>query len=134
MALAAARRAEQKQVRSLLEPAIAGGDGHHLRLGDHRHGVELEGVEGLSRQQACFGEMALDAPPIAFGQFVFRDRGEEAGGGPAFLVGLFGELRPHDFDGRQAQFVEEQAEPCGIDGAVHLHAASPVRLAPIRAS
>ena len=42
-------------------------------------------------------------------------RGEEAGGGPAFLVGLFGELRPHDLDGGQAQLVEEQAKPGGID-------------------
>ncbi len=32
MTLPAAGRAEQKQVRSLLEPAVAGGDRHHLRL------------------------------------------------------------------------------------------------------
>ena len=78
--------------------------------------------------------MALDAALISFCQLVFGDRGEEAGGGPAFLVGLFGELRPHDLDGRQAQLVEEQAQFCGVDGVVRLHGASPVRLAPIRAS
>ena len=134
MALSAAGRAEQEQVGALLEPAVAGGDRHHLGLGDHRHGLEREGVEGLARQEAGLGEMALDAAAIAFGQFVLGDRGEKAGGGPAFLVGLFGELRPHDLDGGQAQLVEEQAEPGGVDGGVRLHAASPVRLAPIRAS
>ena len=50
MALAAARRAEQQQVGAFLQPAVAGGDGQDLGLGGHRHGVELEGVECLSRQ------------------------------------------------------------------------------------
>ncbi len=88
----------------------------------------------LPGRQAGLGEMALDAAAVALGQLVLGDRGEEAGGGPAFLVGLFGELRPDELDGGQAQLVEEQAEPGGIDGVVGLHAASPVRLAPIRAS
>ena len=93
MALSAAGRAEQQQVGAFLEPAVTGGERHDLGLGDHRHGVEVEGVEGLARQQAGLGEMALDAAAVAFGQFVFGEGGEEAGGGPAFLVGLFGELR-----------------------------------------
>ncbi len=105
---------------------------HHLGLGDHRHGVEVEGVEGLSGQQPGLGEMALDAAAVAFGEFVLGDRGEEAGGGPAFLVGLLGELRPHDLDGGQAQLVEQQAEPGGVDGVGRLHAASPISAAPIR--
>ena len=38
--------------------------------------------------------MALDAAAIALGEFVFGDGGEETGGGPAFLIGLFGEFGP----------------------------------------
>ena len=59
--------------------------------------------------------MALDAAPIAFGKLVFDDRAEEACGWSAFLVRLLGELRPHHLDGGQTQFVEEQAEPCGVE-------------------
>ena len=116
MALAAAGRAEQEQVGALLEPAVAGGERHDLGLGDHRHGVEVEGVEGLAGRQAGLGEMALDAAAVAFGELVLGERGEEAGGGPAFLVGLFGELRPDELDGGQAQLVEQQAEAGGVDG------------------
>ena len=55
--------------------------------------------------------MTLDASPVTFGQFVFGDGGQEPGGGPALLVGLFGEPGPDQLDGRQAQFVEKQTEP-----------------------
>ena len=134
MALSAAGRAEQEEVCAFLQPDIAGGESHHLGLGNHRHGIELESVEGLARQEAGLGEMALDAAAVAFGQFVFGDGGQEAGGGPTFLVGLFGELRPYSLDGRQAKFVEKQAEPGGIDGSIGLHAASPVRLEPSKSS
>ena len=96
MALAAAGRAEQQQVGAFLEPAVAGGERHHLGLGDHRHGLEVEGVEGLAGRQAGLGEMALDAAAIAFGQLVLGERGQEAGRGPAFLVGRSAKLRPHD--------------------------------------
>ncbi len=91
MALAAAGRPEQEQVGAFVEPGVAGGDGHDLGLGDHRHGLEVEAVEGLAGQQAGFGEVPLDAAAITLGQFVLGDGGEEAGGGPAFLVGLLGE-------------------------------------------
>lgn len=50
-------------------------------------------IEGLSRQQAGFGEMPLDAASIALGHLVLGDRGEKAGGGPAFLVAVFGKQR-----------------------------------------
>ena len=99
MALAGAGRAEQKQVGSLFEPAVAGDDGHDLGLGDHRHGVELEGVEGLSRQEAGFDEVALDAAAVAFSQLMLGKRRQEASGRPGFLVGLIGELRPDDLAG-----------------------------------
>src|SRR4029077_1120077 len=61
MALAAAGRTEEEQIGALLEPGVAGGNRHDLGPGDHRHGLELEGVEGLARQEAGFGETALDA-------------------------------------------------------------------------
>ena len=118
MALSAAGRSEEEQIGALVEPGVAGGDRHDLGLGDHRHGVEVEGVEGLARRQAGLGEMALDAASIALGEFVFGDGGEEAGGGPAFLVGLFGESGPDELDGGKTQFVEQDAELGGIDGAV----------------
>jgi hypothetical protein len=38
--------------------------------------------------------MALDAASTAIGRFVLGERGEEACGGPALLVGLLGELGP----------------------------------------
>ena len=38
--------------------------------------------------------MAFDPSPASFGEFVFGDGGEEAGGGPSFLIGLFGEFGP----------------------------------------
>ena len=81
----------------------------------------------LPGRQAGFGEMALDAAAVAFGQLVLGEGGQEAGGGPAFLVGLFGELRPDELDGGQAQLVEQQAERGGVDSGGRLHAASPVR-------
>ena len=114
MALSAAGRPEQQQIGAFVEPGVAGGDGHDLGLGDHRHGIEVEGVEGLAGRQAGFGEMPLDAAAITLGQFMLGDSSQEAGGGPAFLVGLLGELRPERLDGRQAQFVEHDGEPCGI--------------------
>ena len=94
MALSAAGRAEEQQIGALVEPGVAGGERHDLRLGDHRHGVEVEGVERLAGRQAGFGEVALDAAAVAFGELVLGDGGEEAGGGPALLVGALGELRP----------------------------------------
>ena len=48
----------------------------------------------LPGEQAGVGEMALDAAPVALGDLVFGERGEEAGGGPAFLVGALGEGGP----------------------------------------
>jgi hypothetical protein len=62
------------------------------RLGDHRHSLEVEVVEGLSGGQPRLDEMALDATAAAFGDLVLGDGGEKAGCRPTFLVGLFGEL------------------------------------------
>jgi hypothetical protein len=48
MALPAARRAEHEDVCAFGEPAIAGGNGYDLSLGDHGNSVEGEAVERLS--------------------------------------------------------------------------------------
>ena len=116
MALAAAGRAEQQDIGALVEPAVAGGKRHDLRLADHRHGVEVEGVERLARRQTGLGEMPLDAAATAIGHLVLGERREEAGGRPAFLVGCCGELGPHQLDGGQAQLAEQELDAGGIDG------------------
>ena len=74
--------------------------------------------------------MALDAAAVAFGDLVFGERGEEAGGGPSFLVGPLGEARPALLDRGQPQLVEDQGEPGGVDALGHAagHAASPMSL------
>src|SRR5487761_1915580 len=100
---------------------------------------ESEGFQRLSRQELAFGEMSLDPAAVAFGEFMLGDCREEAGGGPAFLVGGLGKLRPQRLDRRQAQFVEEQAQPRSVDGRAfrtgdRVHAASPIRLSSRRVS
>ena len=94
MALAAAGRAEQQDIGALFEPAVAGGERHHLRLADHRHGLEVEGGERLAGGQSRLGKMPLDAAAAAVGHLVLGERGQEAGRRPAFLVGLLGETWP----------------------------------------
>src|SRR5512134_3519416 len=126
VAFSAAGWAEQEQVGTLGQPAVAGGDGYDLRLGEHRHGLEVESIEGLSGRQARLGEMAFDPPAAPFGEFVFGDGGEEACGGPSFLVRLFSDLRPHQLDGGQAQLVEQEADARAIDGLGGLHATAPL--------
>ena len=116
MALAAAGWAEQEQIGALanqLSPAVSAMTCALESIGT---ASKSKRVEGLSGRQASLGEMAFDASPAAFGEFVFGDGGEEAGGGPSFLVGLFGKLRPHQLDGGQAQLVEQEADARGVDG------------------
>src|SRR6185312_6207155 len=72
-------RAEQEQIGALAQPAIAGRERGHLRLGDHRHGLEVEVVEGLSGGQPRLEEVALDATAAAFGDLVLGNGGEKAG-------------------------------------------------------
>ena len=88
MALAAAGRAEEQDIGALLKPAIARGQRHDLRLADHWHGLEVEGVERLAGRQSRLGEMALDAAATAVGHLVLGKRRQEARCRPAFLVGL----------------------------------------------
>jgi hypothetical protein len=121
VALAGAGRAEQQQIGAVVDPAVAGGERHHLRLGDDRDSLEVEAVEGLADGQAGFGEMALDAPAAAVGHLVLGERRKQACGGPAFLVRLRDNRCPHGLDGRQAQLDKHQFEPRAIngDGAAH---------------
>jgi hypothetical protein len=86
VALPRAGRAEQQQIGTVIEPAVAGDEGHHLRLGDDRDRLEVEAVEGLADRQVGFGEMALDAPAAALGHLLFGQSGEEARGRPTFLT------------------------------------------------
>lgn len=59
--------------------------------------------------------MALDAPSVAFGEFVFGERGEEACRGPSLPVGAFGEGLPEPLDGGQAELGEHERELDGVD-------------------
>ena len=54
--------------------------------------------------------MTLDAAAVAFGDLVFGERGEEAGGGPAFLVRPLGKGWPVLLDGGQPKVVEQQRQ------------------------
>ncbi len=98
---------------------------HDLGLADHWHGLEVEGVERLAGRQSGFGKMALDAAASALGHLVLGKRREEAGCRPSFLVGLGGELGPHQLDRGQAQFGQKQLDAGGVDGVGGLHAAPP---------
>ena len=125
MALAGTGWAEEKQIGAVFEPAVASGERHHLRLADHRDGREVEGGECLADRQTRFGKMALDAATAALRRLVLGERGEEASRRPAFLVGLLGELFPHQLDGGQAQLGEQQLEPRCVDRSGRLHARPP---------
>ena len=69
--------------------------------------------------------MALDAAAGAFGDLVFCERGQEAGGGPALLVGALGEAGPDVLDARQAQVAEQEAEAGLVDRVRRGHAETP---------
>src|SRR5947209_19032720 len=102
MALAPAGRAKEQDIGTLIKPAVAGGECHDLRLADHGHGVEVEGVERLARWQSRAGKMSLDTAPTTVGHLVFSERSQEAGSRPTLLVRTCGEGGPHQLDGRQA--------------------------------
>ena len=95
-----------------------------MSAADNRYGGEVEAVDRLARQRPGFGEMALNTLPIAFGDLVFCQRREEAGGGPSLLVGGLGKACPASPDCGQPQIIEDQRQPRGIDRTGH--AAAPV--------
>ena len=134
MTLAAARRAKDEQVVALLEPAVTGDQRHDLSLGDHGDGVEVEAVEGLAGRQARFCQVALDAAVCAFGELELGQGHEEPGGGPALLVGAFGEAGPDMLDGGQAQLAQQKAEAGLVDGISRGHAGASSVGAAVRTS
>ena len=117
MALAATRIADEYQVGTLVEPAVAGDQRVDMGLGDHGDDVELEVGQRLARRQPGFRQMAFEAPSGALGDLLFDQGREQSGRRPSFLVGAFGERLPHGFDGRQPQFRQHQIDLRGIDGA-----------------
>ena len=88
--LPAPGRTKQQQIGCLVEPGIAGGKGHDARFAEHRHDGEVEVVERLTRQQARLGQVSPDAPLATLGNLQLGQSREEAGGGPALLVGALG--------------------------------------------
>ena len=91
------------------------GQRHHLRLGDHRHAVEVERGQRLAGRQPGLGEMTLHPAPTSIDHLVLGQCGQEAGRRPALLVGLLGELGPHQLDAGQAQLVQQQLDAGGVD-------------------
>src|ERR1700741_409150 len=102
MALAAARWTEEQDIGAFLQPGVAGRQRHHLRFRDHWHGLEVEGGERLAGGQPRLEEMPLEAAAAAISHLVLGEHREEAGRRPTFLIGLLGELGPHQSDARQA--------------------------------
>jgi hypothetical protein len=125
MGFACAGRPEAQQIGPLFDPGVAGRERLNLSLGDHRHGGEIEAVQGLSRRQSGFLQMALEAPAVALHDLLLAERGQEAGGGPALLVGGRSQRRPGQFDARQSQLAEHQLDAGGVDLVARVHAASP---------
>ena len=110
--------AEHQAVGALLEPSVAGCQRVHAGLGEGRHGGELEALEALARGQPCFVEVALLSAPVAFGEFVLGQGGEQAGGRPSFGVGTLGEGLPEAPDGGQPQGRQHRVELFRVDAGV----------------
>jgi hypothetical protein len=56
-------------------------------LADHRHGGEVERIEGLADRKPRLGQAALRSTLRAFGNFVFEERSKGAGCRPAVVHG-----------------------------------------------
>ena len=108
VAFAGAGGSEEEEVGASGEPAVSGGEGHDLGLGEHGDGGELEVGEGFAGEQACVVEVAFDAASGALGEFVFGECGQEACGGPAFGIGAFAERAPQLLHGGEAELCEHQ--------------------------
>jgi hypothetical protein len=77
VALTPAWRSEEDEIVAFFEPSVACADRHDLGLGDHRHGVEGEAVECFAGWETGFAEMTFDPSPVALGDLMFGQRGEE---------------------------------------------------------
>src|SRR3546814_13127585 len=94
MCFAAAGASDQDEVGAIVYPAVAGTYRHDVRFGDLRHSIEVEAVDGFTRQQPRLTQMTLDTSSIPLGYFMPGQRRKHAGGRPAFLVRAFGNARP----------------------------------------
>ena len=65
--------------------------------------VEVERVEGFSRRQPRFRKIPLEAASASLDHLLFGESGQEASGGPAFLVGGRGESSPDKPDAGKTQ-------------------------------
>ncbi len=119
MGLADPGRPEQQDVGAGVEPAVAFGECGDTGAADHRHGGEVERVEGLARRQARLGEMTRGAPVGAFGDLVLEKRGQGARRRPAFGVGGLADAGPEPGDSRQAKRGEQQRQARGVGGDAH---------------
>ena len=131
MTLPRALSPEQQEIGARLEPAVAGDERLHLGLGDHRHQLELEAVDGLAVGQVGVGQVPRDAPTAAIGHLGLGEGGEEAGRRPALLVGLLGDTRPHRLHRRQAQLGQQKLDARGVDREGLAHAATSIAHASI---
>ena len=93
-------------------------------LADHRHGLEVKIIEGLSGRQPSFGEMAFEPAAAALGHLMFGQGGQETCRRPALLVGLGGERGLELYDGGQPQLGEVQLDTGGVGGMGRSHNAS----------
>ena len=110
MAFPTAGRSEEEEVGALAEREVPGREGHHLGLGEHGDGGELEVGEALAGEQPGVAQMPLDPPAGALGEFVLGQRGEEARRRPALRIRPLAELLPQLLHGGQAQFAQHQAQ------------------------
>ena len=85
---------------------------------------EVEGGDGFSGRQLGFRHVPLGAAADAVGDLKFGQRRQEASCRPAFLIGLRGELGPHQFNAGQTQLAEQQFNACDVDRVGRAHAAT----------
>ena len=69
--------------------------------------------------------MTFEPSPASLHHFLFGEGREEAGRGPAFLVGGRRQRGPDQLDARQAQLAEQQLDTGGVDLDGPDRAASP---------
>jgi hypothetical protein len=86
MALAPAGRAKEQDIRTLIKPAVVGGERHDPRLADYGDSVEVKGVERLARWQSRAGKMPRDAATAAVGHLVFGESSTRAASMVLLLV------------------------------------------------
>ena len=86
MTFAHARRTEDQAGGTLVDPGVAAGQRHDMRLGQHRHLGKVEAGQCLGHVELRVGAVALDAPLGPLGDFVLQQATQEPGRRPALLV------------------------------------------------